>query len=103
MVKLSSGERYDLYQYRKYSDLRLVFAPELAMANFGGDKAIFTYQRYELDIAFVRAYQQGRPARTPHYLKWSSDPITDTDLLFVAGSPAATSRLDTSAQLDLLP
>jgi len=99
VVKLSSGERYDLYQYRKFNDLRLVFAPELAMANFGGDKAIFTYQRYELDVAFLRAYQQGKPAQTAHYFKWSTDPITDAELLFVAGSPAATSRLDTSAQL----
>ena len=99
VVKLSSGERYDLYQYRKFSDLRLVFAPEFAMANFGGDKAIFTYQRYELDIAFLRAYRQGKPAETPHYLKWSADPLADGELLFVAGSPAATSRLDTSAQL----
>jgi hypothetical protein len=99
VVKLSSGERYDMYQYQKLSDLRLVFAPELAMANFGGDAAIFTYQRYELDVAFLRAYQQGKPAETPHYLKWSTDGVKDTDLLFVAGSPAATSRLDTSNQL----
>ena len=99
VVKLSSGERYDLYQYRKYNDLRLVFAPELSMANFGGDAAIFTYQRYELDIAFLRAYQQGKPAETPHYLKWSAEGVKDTDLLFAAGSPGATSRLDTAAQL----
>jgi hypothetical protein len=99
VVKLSSGERYDLYQYRTYTDLRLVFAPELAMAAFGGDKAIFTYQRYELDIAFLRAYREGKPAQTPHYLKWSADPLADNELLFVAGSPAATARLDTSAQL----
>jgi hypothetical protein len=99
VVKLSSGERYDLYQYRTFSDLRLVFAPELAMANFGGDKAIFTYQRYELDIAFLRAYREGKPAPTPHYFKWSADPLADNELLFAAGSPAATSRLDTSAQL----
>ncbi len=99
VVKLSSGERYDLYQYQKFTDLRMVFAPELAMANFGGDRAIFTYQRYELDIAFLRAYREGKPAQTPHYFKWSADPIADGELLFVAGSPAATSRLDTSGQL----
>jgi hypothetical protein len=99
VVKLSSGERYDLYQYRKFSDLRLVFAPELAMAAFGGDKAIFTYQRYELDIAFLRAYREGKAAETPHYFKWSAEPLADGELLFVAGSPGATSRLDTSAQL----
>jgi hypothetical protein len=99
VVKLSSGERYDLYQYHTFSDLRLVFAPELAMATFGGDAAIFTYQRYELPIAFLRAYQQGKPAETPHYLKWSAEGVRETGLLFVAGSPAATARLDTSAQL----
>ena len=99
VVKLSSGERYDLYRYQTLGDLRLVFAPELAMASFGGDAAIFTYQRYELTVAFLRAYQQGEPAETPHYLKWSADGVKETDLLFVAGSPQATSRLDTSAQL----
>jgi len=99
VVKLSSGERYDLYQYQTYRDLRLVFAPELAMATFGGDAAIFTYQRYELPIAFLRAYVQGTPAETPHYLKWSAEGVEDTGMLFVAGSPGATARLDTSAQL----
>jgi hypothetical protein len=99
VVKLSSGERYDMYQYRTFSDLRLVFAPEEAMANFGGDAAIFTYQRYELDIAFLRAYQQGKPAETAHYLRWSTEGVKDTDPLFAAGNPAATSRLDTAAQL----
>jgi hypothetical protein len=69
------------------------------MASFGGAAAIFTYQRYELDIAFLRAYQQGKPAATPHLLKWSADPIKNADLLFVVGNPAATSHLDTSAQL----
>jgi len=99
VVALSSGERYHLYRYKNYTDLRLVFAPERAMAFFGGDAATFTYQRYELDIAFLRAYENGRPAATPHFLKWSAEGVKDTDLLFVAGNPAATSRLDTSAQL----
>ena len=99
VVKLSSGERYDLYRYRTFTDLRLVFAPELSMATFGGDRAIYTYQRYELDAAFLRAYRDGKAAQTPHYFKWSTEPLADNELLFVAGSPAATSRLDTSAQL----
>ena len=99
VVKLSSGERYDLYRYQKFGDLRLVFAPELAMASFGGDKATFTYQRYELDIAILRAYRDGKPAQTPHFFKWSAEGVNDAELLFVAGSPAATARLDTSAQL----
>jgi hypothetical protein len=99
VVALSSGERYHLYHYKNYTDLRLVFAPERAMTFFGGDAATFTYQRYELDIAFLRAYENGKPAVTPHFLKWSAEGVKDTDLLFVAGNPAATSRLDTSAQL----
>ena len=99
VVALSSGERYHLYHYKNYTDLRLVFAPERAMAFFGGDAATFTYQRYELDIAFLRAYENGQPAATPHFLKWSAEGVKDTGLLFVVGNPAATSRLDTSAQL----
>ena len=99
VVALSSGERYHLYRYKNYTDLRLVFAPESAMAFFGGDAATFTYQRYELDIAFLRAYENGKPAATPHFLKWSAEGVKDTDLLLVAGNPAATSRLDTAAQL----
>lgn len=99
VVSLSSGERYHLYTYKTYTDLRLVFAPELAMAFFGGDAATFTYQRYELDVSFLRAYENGKPASTPHFLKWSAEGVKDTDLLFVAGNPAATSRLDTSAQI----
>jgi hypothetical protein len=99
VVKLSSGERYDLYQYKRYNDLRLVFAPEQAIATFGGDAAAFTYQRYQLDIAFLRAYENGQPGATPHYLKWSAEGAKDTGLLFVAGNPAATSRLDTAPQL----
>ncbi|SPF34846.1 conserved exported hypothetical protein [Candidatus Sulfopaludibacter sp. SbA4] len=99
VVKLSSGERYDLYQYKKYSDLRLVFAPESAIASFGGDAGNFTYPRYALDIAFLRAWENGKPADTPHYLKWSAEGVKDTDLIFVAGSPGSTSRLATGAQL----
>jgi hypothetical protein len=99
VVALSSGERYHLYGYKNYTDLRLVFAPEGTMAFFGGDAATFTYQRYELDIAFLRAYENGKPAATPNFLKWSAEGVKDTDLLFVVGDPAATSRLDTSSQI----
>jgi hypothetical protein len=99
VVKLFSGERYDLYQYKKYTDLRLVFAPEFGIAFFGGDPDNFTYPRYDLDIAFVRAYENGRPADTPHYLKWSAEGVKETELVFVAGNPGTTSRLATAAQL----
>jgi hypothetical protein len=99
VVKLFSGERYDLYQYRQFTDLRLVFAPELGIAFFGGDAEHSTYQRYDLDIAFLRAYENGKPADTPDYLKWSREGVKDTDLVFAAGNPGATSRLATAAQL----
>ena len=99
VVKLFSGERYDLYQYRKYTDLRLVFAPEFGIAFFGGDAEHSTYQRYDLDIAFLRAYDNAKPADTPHYLKWSGEGVKDTDLVVAAGNPGATSRLATAAQL----
>ena len=98
-MKLFSGERYDLYQYKKYTDLRLVFAPEFGIAFFGGDPDNFTYPRYDLDIAFLRAYENGKPAATPHFLKWSADGVKDGELVFVAGNPGTTSRLATVAQL----
>jgi hypothetical protein len=99
VVKLYSGERYDLYRYKRYTDLRLVFAPERGIALFGGDADSFTYPRYDLDAVFLRAYENGRPADTPHYLKWSTEGVKDGELVFVAGNPRATSRLDTAAQL----
>ena len=100
VVKLSSGERYDLYQYKRYSDLRLVFAPESALAMFGGAAADYTFQRYSLDVAFLRAYENGQPAVTPQFLKWSTEGVADTELTFTAGDPAPTERLATYAQLN---
>ena len=99
VVKLFSGERYDLYQYRKYTDLRLVFAPERAIAFFGGNPDSLAYPRYLFDVAFLRAYENGRPADTPNFLKWSASGVKDGELVFAAGSPQSTSRLATPAQL----
>ena len=99
VVKLFSGERYDLYEYKKYTDIRLVFAPEFGIAFFGGDPDNFTYPRYDLDITFLRAYENGKPAETPHYLKWSTAGVQDGELVFVGGNPASTSRLATVSQL----
>jgi hypothetical protein len=99
MVTLYSGERYDLYQYKRYSDLRLVFAPERAVSFFGGNPDNRTFQRYGLDFAFLRAYEDGKPAETPNFLKWNSEGVKDDDLVFAVGSPGATARLSTVAQL----
>ena len=99
VVKLFSGGRYDLYQYKVYRDLRLVFAPESQVAFFGGERDNITYLRYGLDIAFLRAYENGKPAATPHFLKWSEEGVKDGDLVFAAGNPGPTSRLATAAQL----
>jgi len=99
VVKLSSGERYDLYQYKRYADIRLVFAPETAIASFGGNPVELMYPRYSLDFAFLRAYENGSPVAAEHYLKWSQDGVKDGDLVFAMGSPISTSRLATAEQL----
>ena len=92
MVRLFSGGRYDLYHYKTYSDIRLVFAPEYQLAFFGRERDSITYLRYGMDAAFVRAYENGKPADTPDFLKWSTDPINEGDLVFAAGNPAPTAR-----------
>jgi hypothetical protein len=102
VVRLFSGGRYDLYQYKKYADLRLVFAPERALAFFGRERDSISYLRYGLDVAFLRAYENGRPAPTPHYLKWNNDPVKDGDFALTSGNPAPTSRVITSGELTFL-
>ena len=99
VVTLFSGGRYDLYRYKKYGDVRLVFAPEYALAFFGKERDSITYLRYGLDIAFLRAYENGQPAATPHYLKWSAAGVKEGELVFTAGNPATTVRETTAAQL----
>ena len=100
VVTLYSGEQFHLYRYKKYTDIRLVFAPETDVAAFGGDTDNFTYPRYCLDIVFFRAYEGGRPASTPDYLRWSKEGVKDGELIFVPGSPGSTGRLNTMAQLE---
>jgi hypothetical protein len=101
VVSLYQGGQYKLYKYRKYSDVRLVFAPEFAISFFGGDPDNFNFPRFCLDSAFVRLYEKGKPAQTPVHLKWRHDAPADGELVFVAGNPGSTSRLDTRAQVEM--
>ena len=96
------GGEYQLYQYRKYTDVRLVFAPEQSMAFFGGDPDNFTFPRHDVDICLMRAYENGRPVKPESYLRWSPTGVADGDLVFVSGHPGSTSRLETTARLEYL-
>jgi hypothetical protein len=99
VVTLYNGGLYHLYRYKKYTDVRLVFAPEKQIASFGGDVDNFEYPRFDLDVAFFRAYEGGRPAKTPHFFRWSETGPAAGDLVFVTGHPGTTNRLETLAKL----
>lgn len=99
IVTLYHGAQYHLYRYKKYTDVRLVMAPEYQIAFFGGDSDNFEYPRYNLDICFFRVYENGRPASTPNYFKVSPIGPKDGDLVFVSGHPGTTNRLETYAHL----
>jgi hypothetical protein len=99
VVSFYHGGEYWLYQYKAYTDVRLVFAPEEQAAFYGGDPDNFTYPRYDLDMALFRVYDNGKPLQTDNYLKWSAKGAGPGDLIFISGNPGATSRQDTMAQL----
>src|SRR2546423_4097823 len=98
VVTLYQGAQYHLYRYKKYTDVRLVFAPEKAIAFFGGDPDNFEYPRYDLDITFFRAYENDKPAKVEHHLTWSRDGAGEDELVFVAGHPGRSKRLNTVAE-----
>lgn len=94
------GGQYKLLKYKKYPDVRLVFAPELAMGFFGGDPDNFNFPRYDLDCGFVRLYEAGRPVSTPYHLTWKTTAPSAGEAVFVAGNPGTTERLLTVSQLE---
>lgn len=99
VVTLYQGGRYHLYRYKKFTDVRLVFAPEHAIAAFGGDVDNFEFPRWDLDVCFFRVYENGKPANTPMFFPWSAKSPTDGDLVFVSGHPGTTNRLETYDRL----
>jgi V8-like Glu-specific endopeptidase len=102
VTTLYQGGQYKLYTYRRYTDVRLAFAPEEQIAFFGGDPDNFNFPRYNLDFGMVRLYEDGKPAKTPNHLKWSTSNPKLGEPVFVAGNPGSTSRLMTVAELEAL-
>jgi outer membrane protein assembly factor BamB len=99
VVALYNGGEYWLYRYKRFTDVRLVFAPEEQTAYFGGDSDNFTFPRHDLDVTFVRAYENGQPARTAHYLRWAGEGVAEGEFLVLAGYPGSTDRLLTVTQI----
>jgi hypothetical protein len=102
VITLYEGGQYALYMYRKYSDVRLVMAPEMQTAFFGGDPDNFNFPRYDLDFSFVRLYENAKPVATPDHLRWSFAPPKPGEAAFVVGNPGSTSRLWTAQQLETM-
>lgn len=99
LVTLYGGGQYKLYTYRKFSDVRIVWAPESRAPQFGGDPDNFNFPRYSLDASFLRAYENGKPVSTPQHLSWSPRPPVEGETTFVVGNPGSTQRLLTQHQL----
>ena len=102
VISFYRGGQYALYKFRRYDDVRLVFAPEFQAAFFGGDPDNFNFPRYALDAGFLRAYEDGKPAVTPDHLTWNPNAPKEGEVTFVSGNPGSTQRLLTVSQLERL-
>ncbi|MEO8063442.1 MAG: S46 family peptidase [Pseudomonadota bacterium] len=98
-VTLYDGGQYWMYKYQRYTDLRIVFAPEAAIASFGGDPDNFQFPRWNIDMGVLRAYQDGKPVSTPNYMKFNFAGPSAGEAVFVSGLPGSTDRLLTVEQL----
>ncbi|MCA1565797.1 MAG: S46 family peptidase [Acidobacteria bacterium] len=102
VVTLYRGGQYHLYRYKTYTDVRVAFVPEYAIAFFGGDADNFTYPRYSLDIAFLRVYEHGKPLKADNHLNWSESGVRENELVFLSGHHGSTARLNTVAHLEFM-
>jgi hypothetical protein len=102
VITLYQGGQYQLYRFKRYTDVRLVFAPEQQIAFYGGDPDNFAFPRFDLDMCFFRVYENGKPAKIEHYLKWSKAGAGDGELVFVSGHPGHTDRINTVAEVEYL-
>jgi hypothetical protein len=102
VITLYQGGMYSLYRFKKYTDVRLVFAPEQQIAFYGGDPDNFEYPRFDLDVCFFRVYEDDKPAKMEHYLTWSKAGAAENELVFVSGHPGRTDRMATVAELEYL-